>query len=79
MLTDDELLEKIKNGENITREDLGIPSWRKDCDGFEYELESLFCKSGTAYKHKDGYRWSTGEFLTKRQCKHYGLEYIERE
>jgi hypothetical protein len=74
MLTDEELLKKCLNDEHITLEDMGIPSWRRECDGFYYELESLFYKSGIAYKHKDGYRWSDGTFLTKRECRHYNLE-----
>ena len=74
MLTDDELWEKLKTNDHITLEDIGIPSWRRDCDGFYYELESLICKSGIAYHHKDGYKWSDGTFLTKKQCHHYDLK-----
>lgn len=73
MLTEDELWEKCGTDEYITLEDIGIPSWRRDCDGLRYELESLICKSGIAYHHKDGYRWHDGTFLTKRQCRHYKL------
>ena len=73
MLTEYELLEKAKTDKPITLEDIGIPSWRRDCDGFKHELESLLCKSGIAYHHKDGYRWADGTFLTKKQCKHYKL------
>ena len=74
MLTDDELLKKCKTDEPITYEDLGLPSWREDCDGTYFELCNLFCRSGIAYHHKDGYRWRNGDFLTKRQCKVYGFE-----
>lgn len=56
MITDDEFLRKIESGEELTYEDLGIPSWHKDCDGFYIECESLLCRSGIVYKHKDGYR-----------------------
>lgn len=73
MLTKDELWEKCGTNESITLEDIGVPSWRRDCDGFYYELESLICRSGIVYHHKDGYRWSDGDFLSKSQCKHYGL------
>jgi hypothetical protein len=74
MLTEEELFKKCQTDEPITLEDIGIPSWRRECDGFYYELESLLCKSGIAYKHKDGYRWSNGTFLTKRECRHYKLD-----
>lgn len=74
MLTKDELWEKCNTNSPITLEDIGIPSWRRDCDGFYYELESLIYKSGIAYNHKDGYRWSDGTFLTKKQCRHYKLD-----
>lgn len=74
MLTNDEFMQKIERGEHITLEDIGIPSWHRDCDGFYYELESFFYRSGIAYHHKDGYRWSDGTFLTKRQCRHYDLQ-----
>ena len=74
MLTNKELWKKIQGGGHISREDIGLPSWRKDCDGFYIELESLLSKSGIAYRHKYGYRWSDGQFLSKKQCKHYGLE-----
>ena len=74
MLTKDELWVKAGTNEPITCEDIGLPSWRSECDGFEYEFRSLFYRGGFAYRHKDGYRWSDGTFLTKRQCKHYELE-----
>ena len=74
MLTDEELWEKCQTNQPITLEDIGIPSWLRDCDGFYYELESLICRSGIAYHHKDGYRWSDGTFLSKRECKHYRLD-----
>ena len=73
MLSNDELWEKCKTDEPITLEDLGIPSWRRDCDGFEYELSDIRCRSGIAYRHKDGYRWHNGDFLTKRQLRIYKL------
>lgn len=75
MLTKEELWKKCSTNEPIILEDIGISSWRRDCDGFYYELESLICKSGIAYHHKDGYRWSDGTFLTKKQCHHYKLNY----
>lgn len=74
MLTKSELWEKASTKEHITLEDIGIPSWRRDCDGYYCELESLLFRSGIAYKHKDGFRWLDGSFLTKKQCSHYGLE-----
>ena len=74
MLSDCELWQKVYANEPVTLEDLGLPSWRKDCDGFEYELSNLFCRSGIAYRHKDGYRWSTGEWLTKKECRIYKLD-----
>lgn len=73
MLSEDELWEKCKTDEPITLEDMGLPSWRRDCDGFEYELNDIRCRGGIAYKHKDGYRWSNGDFLTKRQLRIYGF------
>ena len=78
MLTKEELWNKCGTNNVITFEDLGIPSWRKDCDGFVYELSNLFCRSGIAYNHKDGMRWFNGDFLTKRECKIYGFEYIKK-
>ena len=75
MLNKRELWEKTETDKSITLEDIGIPSWRRDCNGVEIELNNLKCRSGIAYKHKDGYRWSNGDFLTKRECKIYGLEY----
>lgn len=76
MITDEELLELAKSDKPITHKDLGLPSWRDECDGFELELNSIrfFCRGGIAYHHKDGYRWHNGDFLTKRECKIYGLE-----
>ena len=74
MLTKEELWGKLQNDEHISLDDIGIPSWRRDCDGFYIELDSLIFKSGIAYHHKDGYRWSDGNFLSKSQCKHYGLK-----
>ena len=74
MLTDEELFNKCRSDKPITCEDIGIPSWRNDCDGFYYELNNLFCRGGIAYKHKNGYRWSNGDYLTKRECKIYGFE-----
>ncbi len=74
MLSENELWIKIGTNEQITLEDLGIPSWRRDCNGFEYELSNLFCRSGIAYRHKDGMRWANGDWFTKRQCKVYGFE-----
>ena len=69
MLTKDELWAKAGSDEPITLEDIGLPSWRSECDGFYYEVWSPFCRSGICYKHKDGYRWSNGDFLTKRQLR----------
>ena len=74
MLTNQELWKKLETDEHITLEDLGIPSWRRDCDGFYYELDNLFCRSGIAYKHKDGMRWNNGDFFTKQECNVYGFE-----
>jgi hypothetical protein len=74
MISVDELLRKVENNEPITYEDMGLPSWRSECDGFVYELSNLFCRSGFAYKHKDGYRWSNGDFLTKRELRIYNLQ-----
>ena len=73
MLSEDELFEKCKTNETITYEDMGLPSWRRDCDGFVHELSSLFCRSGMAYRHKDGYRWANGDFLTRRELRIYKL------
>lgn len=56
MLTKNELWKKCGTNEPITLEDIGIPSWRRECGSFYYELNSLTCKSGIAYHHKDGYR-----------------------
>lgn len=64
MLTNDELWEKAATNEPISREDIGLPSWRSECDGFIHELQI-----GFAYKHKDGYRWTDGSFLTKKQIR----------
>ena len=76
MLTKEELWKKAGTDEHITAEDIGLPSWRSECDGFEYELSTLhpFCRSGIAYRHKDGYRWLNGSFFTARECKIYDLE-----
>lgn len=38
-----------------------------------YELNSIFCRSGIAYRHKDGYRWENGDFLSDRELRIYGL------
>lgn len=73
MLTRDELWAKAGSDDPITLEDIGLPSWRSECDGFYYEVWHPFCRSGIFYKHKDGYRWSNGDFLTKRQLRIYGL------
>jgi hypothetical protein len=69
MITYDELWEKCKSDESITLEDIGIPSWRKDCDGFYIETSI-----GTCYNHKDGYRWANGKFLTLKECKRFDFE-----
>lgn len=74
MLTSKELWEKAGTNEPITLEDIGLPSWRRDCDGFYYELNNLLCRGGIAYRHKDGYIWSNGDFLTLRECKVYEFE-----
>lgn len=74
MLTKDELWYKCGTDDPITLEDIGLPSWRRDCDGFYYELSNLFNRIGIAYRHKDGMRWSNGDWLTKKQCKVYNLE-----
>ena len=73
LLDNNELWEKCATNKPITYEDIGLPPWRKDCDGLIHILGSVFCKSGIAYKHKDGYRWANGDFLTKKQLKVYGL------
>ena len=73
MLTNNELWCKAATNEPITCKDIGLPSWRSECDGFVYELHSLFCRSGFAYRHKDGYRWSNGDFLTKKELRIYGF------
>ena len=73
-MSKDELWAKAGTNQPITCEDIGLPSWRSECDGLYYELESLICRSGIAYKHINGYRWADGIFLTKRECNHYGLE-----
>lgn len=41
--------------------------------GRRYELNSIFCRSGIAYRHKDGYRWENGDFLSDRELRIYGL------
>ena len=55
-------------------EDTDIPIWRKDCDGYEYEFRNLFCRSGFAYRHKNGWIWMNGDFFTLRECKVYGVK-----
>lgn len=62
-----------KNDIDTIRQLIGIPEWRKDCDGFEYEFNDIRCRGGIAYKHKDGFRWSDGTFFTKRECSIYGV------
>ena len=57
----------------ISEKDFNIHSWRSDCDGLCIELSHLLCRGGMAYLHKYGYIWSNGEFLTKRECRLYGL------
>ena len=42
MISVDELLRKAATDEPITAEDIGLPSWRSECDGFYYELNNLF-------------------------------------
>ena len=73
MLSNNELWEKAATGDPITCEDIGLPAWRSESDGLELLLFSLFHRSGFAYKHKKGYRWSNGDFLTKKQLKVFGL------
>ena len=74
MLTNDELWEKAATNESITCEDIGLPSWRSECDGLVHELHSLFCRSGFAYKHKDRYRRGNSDFLTKKELRVYRLK-----
>lgn len=76
MVTDEELLELAKTDKPITYEELGLPAWRSECDGFYMEMSTLRlgCRCGIAYHHKDGYRWHNGDFFTKRECKVYDLK-----
>lgn len=68
MLTDEELFEKCGTTKPITCEDLGLPPWRSDTDGFTYE-----CGGYTFYKTKDGYRHCTGELVLPFLRWWYGL------
>lgn len=73
MISNNELWCNAATNDPITCEDIGLPSWRSECDGLVHELHGLFCRSGFAYKHKDGYRWKNGDVLTKRELKFYRL------
>lgn len=74
MITAKEMVEKIKRGDFPTPEELGYQNWIRDCDGGRYELSALFCRGGSAYRHKDGMRWANGDWFTKRQCRVYDFE-----
>lgn len=69
MLANTELWEKCGTTNPITCEDLGLPSWRNNTDGFVYE-----CDGYTIYKTPEGYRHCSGEFVTPLQRWWYGLK-----
>lgn len=74
MLTAQELWNKAGTNQHITRQDIGQPQWKSECvDGIEYELRNFNCRSGFAYNHKNGFRWSNGDFLTEKERLIYGV------
>jgi hypothetical protein len=58
-----------RNDLDEIRRFVGIPEWRKDCDGMVYELGW----GRTAYRHRDGFRWPDGKWFTKKECRKYDV------
>lgn len=69
MLNNKELWERAAQKGSVTCEELGLPEWRAHTDGFVYE-----CGGYTIYKTPEGYRHSSGKFVTPFQKWLYGLK-----
>ena len=68
ILSNSEFLKKCRTNQPITYEDLGLPEWRKHTDGITY-----ICGGYTIYKTPEGYRHTSGKFVTPFQRYLYGL------